>query len=427
MSGPAAISGDGRSILLLGNYRPGLALARRFAEDGYRVIVGSEGCEGGCEHSRFVEEIWEQSVGPDQGEAFVQSLAGFCATRPELAAVFPVSEDYVRLLARPEHQAALGDLPPLIMVAPALVDACLDKLGMMTLAQKAGVPTAAFAQVDDPAAYTAALDRLGVPLVIRPAHSSNRIDGRKAVIVDDRSEADALTIDWATQKQGLILQRKAEGVRHNFYFAAYRGQLIRCLHAVITRTDRVDDTGLAVEGVTIAPDPGIRGQTEALVAALDYHGIGCAQFLVDSTSGTTSFLEINPRIAGNHAVPDYAGLDLGGFLLDIGLGRTPDLTPVTGMAGIRYVWTSGDMLAAKESWLRGEISGAAALLWLGRVVIAGIWANVHIVFSWSDPNPGLRALWAVLPRLNRWQKPKDRADKNWTEDAGPLAARRMQS
>lgn len=427
MGGRAAIKGDSRSILLLGNYRPGLALARRLAEDGYRVIVGSEGCEGGCEHSRFVAEIWEQSVGPGQGEAFVQALVGFCATRPEIAAVFPVSEDYVRLLARAEHQAALDDLPPLIMVQPALVNACLDKLGMMTLAEKTGVPTAAFAQVDDPAAYAAALDRLGVPLVIRPAHSSNRIDGRKAVIVDDRAEADALTIDWTTQKQGLILQRKAEGVRHNFYFAAYRGQLVRCLHAVITRTDRVDDTGLAVEGVTIAPDPAIRAQTEALVAALDYTGIGCAQFLVDATNGTTSFLEINPRIAGNHAVPDYAGLDLGGFLLDLGLGRTPDLTPVTGMAGIRYVWTSGDMLAAKESWLRGEVSGATALVWLGRAVIAGIWANVHIVFSWSDPNPGFRALWSVLPRLNRWHRPNDRTGKDWAEDAGPLAPRRMQS
>lgn len=410
------------TLLLIGNYRPALTLAKTFSDKGYRVVVGAHGCDGGCEKSRFVDAIWDHTDGQTDPGGFLDDLYRFTDANQDLAAILPVSEDYVRLFA--EHPKARTTLPPIAMVAPDLVRTCLDKPAMMALAEKHGVPTAPFALVENATDYAAETARIGLPLVIRPVLSTKRLNGKKALILEAEAELADFVPDWQSDRDGLILQAKAAGTRHNLYFAAHEGRVVRLAHAVIARTDRIDGTGLAVEGVTIDPDPELRGYTETLIEALDYSGIGCAQFLVDPESGSVSFLEINPRIAGNHAVAERAGLDLGAFLLDGVLGRVPDLEPRVGTLGIRYVWTSADLEAAKSSYLRGDISAAKALSWTARAIGAGLTADVHMVFSLRDPLPGLSALWSVMPRLARWRPP---ATQSTSQPISSFNAKRTQS
>lgn len=400
------------SILLLGNYRPTLTLARNLKAKGWSVVVGARGCDGGAEYSRAVAEIWDHPDPAADQAGFISALEAYVQSRPDIQTVFPVAEEYVRLFA--EQPAAAKGLPGLVTVPAKTVNTCLDKMAMLHLADRCQVPTAAYGSATDAAGLLEVLERIGYPAILRSMVSTVRLGGKKAVTVNSAEEVGALGIEWDDLPAGIIAQRKFSGRRHNFYFAAYKGRLVRELHAVIVRTDRPDGSGLAVEGITITPDSELKLQTEALLAGLGYSGIGCAQYLVDETTGDTSFLEINARIAGNHAVPDYAGLDLEDFLMDTSAGKVPDLKHRVGRSDISYAWTTGDLMAAKESYLRGEISAFAALKHAGLAVLKGLRADVDMVFSSRDIRPGIMALWGVLPRLNRWQKPaneQERADE----------------
>ncbi len=385
-----------RGVLLLGNYRPTLTLARVLSREGYRVVSGLEGCDGGAEHCRFVDELWSHRSVRTDPDGFLEDLRAFLARRADIDVVLPVSEEFVRLFS--SHPTKLPEGPLYATPAPDLVNLCLDKLGLMGLAVDAGVPTAPFEMVRTRAAFHKAADRIGLPLVIRPEKSTDRIGGKKAVIcqtAEDLAEVSALLSD----RCALLLQRKASGLRHNIYFAAKDGKVVRYLHALILRTDIPDGTGLAVEGITIEPDAKLRTYTERLISSLGYTGVGCAQYLVDEEDGSVSFLEINPRIAGNHAVPEAAGLGLSTLAIELARPTCGHVAPIEGKAGLRYVWTCGDLLGAKQAYWRGEITAATSAAWMARAVKAAFAADVHMQWHWRDPMPALMSLRPVLPSL----------------------------
>lgn len=387
-----------KTILLLGNYRPTLPLARMLKQNGYTVVCGTQGCEIEFSKSRFIDELWDHPNTDRHPEAFLDALEAYCLTHPEIVAVFPLIENQVRLFAR--HEKRFVRLPPVVMVSPDLIHQCCNKLFMLDLAHNHGVPTAPFALVRDEGELRSAVEKIGLPIVIRPANATIAFNGRKAQTLKTNEELDHLMVDWKLHNMGLILQRKFPGIRHNIYFASSKGKLCRYLHAMITRTTSIDGSGLAVEGRTIEPDPRLQDQTKRLVEALDYTGIGCAQYLVDEETGETSFLEINPRIAGNHAVPELANLRLGEFLLDLTLKQSPDQTPFTGRGGIRYAWSSADLIAAKTALSKKEIGPLRALGWMIKILFAALRAHVHMVYSHHDPAPGIAAMLHALPVVN---------------------------
>lgn len=385
------------TVLLLGNYRPTLTLARTLGAQGHHIISGREGCDGGAEHSRFVDEIWDHTSVRGDSEGFLSDLLGFLAERPEISIVFPVSEEFVRLLAA--HRSTLPDGVLWVLNEPRLVDACLDKLGLMHLAVENDVPTAPFEMVDTLAEFHQAADRIGAPMVIRPEKSTDRIGGKKALVCETADELAAVSAEIGSAPRRLLLQRKAGGLRHNIYFGAQGGRIVRYLHALIERTDMPDGTGLAVEGVTIDPDPELRAYTERMIAALDYTGIGCAQYLVDE-DGSVSFLEINCRIAGNHAVPEEAGLDLTGLAVTLASNPAADVQTIEGRAGVRYVWTCGDLLGVKLARWRGDLTATQMMSGIARAVWAAVRADIHMKWSWRDPMPAVQSLRQVMPEMH---------------------------
>jgi len=388
-----------KSVLLLGNYRPTAPLAKMLSSQGYDVIAGTLGPETFFMKSRYLKNLWDHPDGAEEPERFFEDLRLYCEQHPELDAIFPVLENYVRLFS--EHPQWLSKLPRVIMMEPDLVNKCLDKLYTMKIAEQCSFPIAPFAEARDENELQTKVNELGFPLVIRPAISQNLLNGQKAVYIFSKNEFDALHIDWKQHPKGFILQSRFEGIRHNIYFAALNGKVCRYLQAKIARTDRLNGSGLALEGITISPDATMKYHCEKLLDALNYSGIGCIQFLVNENTGKSSFLEINPRLAGNAIVAEYAGLELGKFMTDLALTGKPDQTVVIGRGKIRYAWTSEDIMAAKKAWREGEVSRKETAIWLFKAVWSGMRADLHILFSWSDPRPGLAALVYALPGINR--------------------------
>ncbi|WP_425089820.1 hypothetical protein [Stappia sp.] len=392
---------ESQYALLLGNYRPTMVIARELRARGFRVATGLDGFERGAALSRHVDRLWTHPKLEEDEAAFAHALSKVLARRDDIRLVVPVSEPYVRFFARGEVVLPSGVTA--MMVAPQLVEACLDKRRMMAIAEATGVPVAPFAEVCDYAELIGETERIGFPVVIRSLSSSHRLLGEKAVTVEDRAALERLLPDWPEGHPALLVQRRASGPRQNLYFSAREGRIDSLLHVEITRTDRLDGAGLAVEGVAGATDPDLGRYTAAMIEALDYSGIGCAQFLVDPETGATCFLEINPRFAGNHAIPAACGLELTDRLLDVclSLDRRHEPAPRPPRTPLRYCWLAGDLLGAKVAWRQGQVSNGEACRWLGRAIRARWRAQLDVGFDWRDPLPGLLAILDVLPGIGK--------------------------
>ncbi|WP_419909559.1 hypothetical protein [Hoeflea sp.] len=382
---------DHSAVLLLGNYRPTLPLSEMFFRRDIYVIAGNEGCDHCAEYSRFVSEIWIHPKVADAKE-FLSALTNLLRDRPEIKQIVPVEEAFVRFFAK--HAS---DLPKHVRIAMAdaqLAQTCLDKVELLGIAGAAGIPVAPYRLADSMDSLHDALKELSYPCVVRPEESANRLFGQKALTLHSDLDRDRWFGTWPAEQRSLLLQKKVGGIRHNCYFAADSGRICRYLHAIILRTDRQDGSGLAVEGKTIPPEPTILTYSRKLVAELGYTGIGCIQYLVDEERDEVHLLEINPRIAGNHVIPEYCGMALGEFLVD-----GADDAIRYGQPGIRYSWIAGDMEGFKSELLRGALGPGQAILWLGRMLRNAVRTNVDVMFNARDPLPGIVNLLDVIPGI----------------------------
>lgn len=386
------------SVLILGNYRPTLRLASALHALGRNVIV-TRGCGGGfADLSRYVSEIWDHPPLASEA-AFFAALGRFLRARPDIRVVVPLWERCVKTLDRYRH--LLPDDRLYASVDPATVETCLDKSKMLTAAEETGVPNAPFLKVTTyETLWQAAID-IGYPQVVRPSGSQASIAGKKTLIAENPGELAKALPTWPCDHDELIVQRYVEGPRINLYFAAQRGKPIRYLAAEILKTDESDGTGLAVDGRTIALDPVLRGHADRLIAHLQYHGVGTLQFLRDRTSPDYCFLELNPRIAGNHAVPEACGLGLGPLAIDLAAGLDQNETLIVGAQGRRYVWSYGALAGLYRAIKSGDVGLQTALKASFGIAWAAWDADIHMTWSWRDPLPSLAAFASHLPVLSK--------------------------
>lgn len=387
------------TVLLLGNYRPTISLVRTLKPLGYRVIVGLGGGEGGAQHSRFVDEVWDHPPLGSGAHGFVTALAALLRQRPDIGVVLPVAEEFVRAVS-----AARGALPAdrtYAVPSPSVIEATLDKASLWRLAESLGVPVAPYGVCESCEELARTCAQVGYPVVLRPFDSTRRLRGRKALIVASPDELSASVPTWPADQSAIIAQRWVTGARHNVYFAARAGRIVRIVEAVIDRTDEPDGTGLAVEGRTVPASPDLTDFTERLTGALAYAGVGCAQFLVDRRSGAVHLLEINPRIAGNHAIAEAAGLELGPLSIVLATGEPPEVGFVAGASGLVYAWTYGDLHGLLVAVRDGRVSSRDAVRWARRLVATTARAGVHMTWRWDDPMPTVMLFARHVPLLGR--------------------------
>lgn len=388
-----------KSALILGNYRPSYILARRLKERGFRVICSMDGYEGGAEVSRYVDALWWHDAFDGDFSELQPVLDAFIANNPETELVCPVTEPLIKAFAN--DKLSVPGPVKLITMPAQLIQTCLDKKTMLDLATRLQIPLAPFAATRSTDELFTQAEAIGFPLVIRPLSSQHRLEGQKARTVENMRALRDGWSHWQHETTDLLIQAKAAGKRDNIYFAARHGKIVRYLHAKITRTDQPDGAGLAVEGKTIAPCPKLQHYTETLVSDLKYHGIGCAQYLVDEGTGDICFLELNPRIAGNHALPDHCGLDLSGCLLDLTTDSMNEATFISGTEDISYSWLPGELEGIKQNFRRGLLPVRQIPVAVFDAFACFKRSTIDIAFSGSDRLPWLFTFLDALPLVGR--------------------------
>ncbi len=389
------------TILLLGNYRPALAMSRALHESGYNVILGLEGEELGAECSRFVSEIWDHPSIEDGTTNFLSSLEALFLQRPKIGAVVPVSEEFMLFLE--PIQSEISDMAALASPSSEIINLFSNKLKALKFACQNGVPTLPYACVTSYEQLIREAGKTGYPVVLRPFGANARILNKKALIYKSPLELKSALPAWPEGHGEILIQRFASGHRHNLYFAAYKGNMIGSLQTRICRTDSPDGTGLAVKGVTVVTDLVVSEKTKTLIRRTNYTGVGLAQFIIDPSSKDICFLELNPRISGSHAVPEQAGLPLTQLAVETAIAghtkREPVLpNPVSVTApGLRYVWTSGEVLAAKQAFVSGNTGAGPTARRIFTAIRSAMQADIHMIGNWRDPMPALLALLTILP------------------------------
>jgi biotin carboxylase len=324
--------------------------------------------------------------------------------------VFVVGESQLRRLAGAAERFA-----PLATWANAPFDViahCFDKRAMYELTPALGIPTLPWHPFTDAEGWRRAAEAMGYPVVVKRKDSSAQVQERKALICSSAAELDAFLGELRNDPDpaSLVMQKYSAGKRHNCHIAADGGELLAYFQQKVLRTDELDDTGIGVAGVSVAPSRRLRDWCAALVRAVGYSGVGCIQFLVDEQTGEAWFLEFNARMDSTTALPYRLGYDFPRFAMRIaGARRAGMRAPSSGAyypPGKKYHWLYGDLYSWIEAARRGRRSPAALSRWALRAAWDAA-SSYHLTWDLLDPLPTLlqfsRAF--LQPALRRIHSP----------------------
>lgn len=386
------------TILILGNHRNALSVARQLGEQ-HRVILGGTMGDGRIDHSRFVAETWPL---PDPGsELFADALESLLKKLPDDPILFPIGDGELAAVARmPGIQD--GSIKA-VMPAAEITTTCLDKAANLDLANHLRVPQAPYRKVKQLSDLAQAVEDVGCPCIIKSDHQLSLAFGKKAYPINDPDELAALIAREPEPEHGLIVQARATGLRHNVYFAADKGRLVGAMQARVVRTTNFDGSGFTVESESVPLNDELLQPTQRLVEALRYHGIGNTQFLVDPQPESLSFLEISPRMGAAYAVTIPCGFDFAhaGLSLANGAPVKSEHVPRDYPSGKRLAWSYGDFVGLVKAAGNGEVRATQACNWLYSAARAAVRADIHTTWSWQDPRPTLAIVYTALAKSLR--------------------------
>lgn len=280
------------------------------------------------------------------GEKFIEALKVFLKRRNDIAHIFPVDDTSTSFLARNYNQ--ISQLCGILMAGPIAVEICLDKAKTYDLVRKQNIPLPEMSVVRNYDDLNFQIERIGYPFILKPKTYRGPLYGKKCIICNSPDELEKNFPKWPESYQELILQRKVLGFRHNCMFTAFKGKIVSYFEMKVCRTDVYDRTGRGVECVSVNPSEQRKKYCESLTLKLDYSGIGCIQFLVNEEDGSSYFLEFNPRLDANIALPYFCGVDFPKQAIDVHQYLSGEITALPQYSkdyrsGTRIHWLFGDI------------------------------------------------------------------------------------
>jgi hypothetical protein len=252
------------------------------SESGFRVtLAGPMVVEAGalgryCQHVPF--------CGSDDPQ-FVAEVAAYLQRCPH-DIVFPTNELGIQRLADLPEEFASRVFPRLSVGQQELL---ADRQRMYEAVAAAGVPVPRSLPLPNAAASVAAIEALGLPLVVRGTQGTS---GQQVRIVADRARlerayAELQRVSPATP----FAQQFIEGPRCLVGALAVDGEVVQ-LFAQKTIEAYPAGTGPSIRVQSIQADR-LADYAAKVYRLLNWNGLGCAEFII--TDGDFVFLEFNPR------------------------------------------------------------------------------------------------------------------------------------
>jgi carbamoylphosphate synthase large subunit len=389
MAGPTINKQE--AVLVLGqNNRQAVSIIRSLGRAGYRVVVGRGDLPGVAERSRFVDEIWVHPSIFSGDREFLDALNGYVVDRGDIGFIFPSDDHELAILAR--NASALPTGVTMVMPDPSAVLAFQDKVTATALAVELGLPVAPYRVVADVEKMTEALGEIGLPSIVKPTAALRPLYGRKAVICTTEDDARIFSDTWPKGHDSLIVQAYVMGIRANINFAARDGKIVKVFQMDTLRTTTLDGTGIGCNSIAVPLQRDLVDYTERLTSRLRYTGVGLCQFFVDPDDGSTTFLELNPRVSGSGALGFTLGFDLPLLALELASGHLIDEKGAENdyATGRQTSSIHADLATMRDTYRGGEISLREAAAWFGTAWATFFRADIDTTWSWRDPMPGLQ-------------------------------------
>ncbi len=280
-------------------------------------------------------------------QAALSAAGRALADRYDLAGVFTWTEWYLVPVARLARQLGLPT------TVPEAMQACRNKATSRTLFARHGVPSAASVSVRTRAEAEVAAERIGYPVVLKPAAHAASI----GVIRADTPEQLTAAFEFADQAAGLgrestsvLVEEYLDGPEVSAECVTYGGEttVVAVTRKTVSAPPYFEELAHSVD----AADPLLDVVAPAARAAIHALGItdGVCHVEMRLVDGRPRLVEVNGRIAGDmigHLVQLATGIDLPRAAADIACGRAPDLTPTRSSAAaiqLLYPDTSGTLL-----------------------------------------------------------------------------------
>ncbi|MFC8857913.1 acetyl-CoA carboxylase biotin carboxylase subunit family protein, partial [Streptomyces sp. NPDC057144] len=251
-----------------------------------------------------------------------RALAG----RHDIAGVMTWDEWSVVPTARLARQLGLPT------TAPEVMQGCRNKATARSLFARHGVPSAASVSVRTRQEAEAAAERIGYPVVLKPASHAGTIGVRR---VDDRDQLTAAyqaaerTAGQGTESTSVLVEEFLDGPEISVECVTYRGTttVVAVNRKTLSPPPHFEQLAHSVD----ADDPLRETVAPAARAAINALGItdGVSHIEMRLVEGRPRLIEVNARLAGDmigHLVRLATGIDLARAAADIACGRAPDLT-----------------------------------------------------------------------------------------------------
>jgi carbamoyl-phosphate synthase large subunit len=330
----------GRVLVLDGDTRAGLEIARRLHLLGERVAIASSEASASGMRTRAAEA---SVVLPDPRSAFDGYADGIVAALgPGDVALCSGERSLEALRARREAIAARGAVAA-IASEPALTIAGSKQL-TLDRAAALGIECPRSLQVSTPEEVLEGAGDLGYPLVVKPLASWRALPGGGGetvapMLAYDRAGLAAVAHRLVRPDAPALLQQVATGERETHKFLLQDGRTIARLVMVAERC-WPPLGGSSVMRVTIEPPADSYELAHALVADVGLEGVCEVEFRRDA-AGRPLLMEINARISQSIALAHRAGVELA--QLQLRWARGEHLEPVADYRrGVRLGWPAGE-------------------------------------------------------------------------------------
>jgi cation diffusion facilitator CzcD-associated flavoprotein CzcO/predicted ATP-grasp superfamily ATP-dependent carboligase len=351
-----------------------VAACRGLAADGFRVTAAAGSPWAVSHWSRSCHRRLRMPHPVGDEDRFVAELERVL-TEDRHAVLLPGSD--ASLLAISGHRERLEPHVRLGLPRHDVVLRALDKLLLGDAASSIGLPAPDVAVCWDVADAMGAVERLGLPVILKAVQSVFMVNGRArrsgSVRVERQDSLPALIPEYG---KPCLLQRSEPGAVLSFAGVMAEGSL---LAVALSRYERTwyPEAGNACFSRAVDPPAALRERVEALMADLEWEGIFELE-LIERPDGSWAAIDLNPRVYGSMALAVAAGANLPAVWCRHVLGQSP--APAVARAGIRYRWEDADLRHLLRQASRGRLRDSAAVLRPRRRV-------THAHFSLKDPGP----------------------------------------
>jgi len=336
---------DMKAIVLDGEQRAALAVARSLGSHGVPVAVGSGQRQCLASSTRYCRESFEYPSPGEDPERFRRSLMEFLGKSGD-SVLFPITD--VTLSEVLPHRK---ELPGNILLP---FDTCdkytelSDKANLMRIARELKVPIPDTILSTDHENNEILLDKaseIGFPLVVKSSFSRVRTEnGWQATKVhyagDPGNLREILSLE-VFRKYPFLVQKRVYGPGIGIFLLMKDGEVLaKFAHRRIREKPPSGGVSVLSESVEFPKEAG-----EAAVKILKkvhWTGVAMVEFKVDRDTGVAKLLEVNARFWGSLQLAISSGVDFPHMLYRMALGEPIDPgKPYE--TGVRSRWELGDL------------------------------------------------------------------------------------